>query len=348
MRARPRRVHSRRSTRSPTSYPPAPPPRTRRRARRAEWLWERLRDRASPSERTPIYSGSFHADTERTIPSPARESAWPCGNCDDRARRFDDQHHSYPGLPMLRELLQDRAVAVTTQPAIGQTHPGLQQSWNFTFTMPPRPPSVHARMFLVACLGIVALGALQSTAAPLKQLHSPLSCAFHLLRHSRVGSSSGSGVSCGGRSSSGTLRRFTRMRVHVDERPRMESTSTSSTASCAAASGWRAFQRSSPASAASLLGRVRDGDERHLLHAAPAARASARRRARCALRARRRDARRLARHLAEVRRPRRVAEPRRLVARRELEQRLERARRARRWPRGGRRAGRTARARCAP
>src|SRR6187455_1346023 len=34
-------------------------------------------------------------------------------------------------------------------------------------------------------------------------------------RHSRVGSSSGSGVSCGGRSGSGTLRRFTRMRVQI-------------------------------------------------------------------------------------------------------------------------------------
>ena len=53
---------------------------------------------------------------------------------------------------------------------------------------------------------------------------------------------------------SGTLRRFTRMRVHVDERPRMESTSTSSTARCPAASGCLAFQRSSPASAASLSG----------------------------------------------------------------------------------------------
>src|SRR5262249_52932191 len=48
------------------------------------------------------------------------------------------------------------------------------------------------------------------------------------LRHSRVGSSSGSGVSWDGRSASGTWRRFTRIRVHVDERPLMESTSTSS------------------------------------------------------------------------------------------------------------------------
>ena len=48
--------------------------------------------------------------------------------------------------------------------------------------------------------------------------------------HSRVGSSSGSGVSCTGRSASGTFRKFTRMRVHVDDLPRIESTSTSSTA----------------------------------------------------------------------------------------------------------------------
>ena len=45
----------------------------------------------------------------------------------------------------------------------------------------------------------------------------------------------------------GTCRRFTRTRVHVDERPRIESTSTSSIARCAAASGCRAFQRSRPA-----------------------------------------------------------------------------------------------------
>jgi hypothetical protein len=42
------------------------------------------------------------------------------------------------------------------------------------------------------------------------------------------------------------------MRVQVLERPRMASTSTSSTCSSAAASGWHAFQRSSPASASSL------------------------------------------------------------------------------------------------
>ena len=47
----------------------------------------------------------------------------------------------------------------------------------------------------------------------------------------------GSGVSCGGRISSGTWRRFTRMRVQVDDRPRIESTSTSSTARSSAASG---------------------------------------------------------------------------------------------------------------
>ncbi len=73
-------------------------------------------------------------------------------------------------------------------------------------------------------------------------------------RHSRVGSSSGSGVSCGGRSSSGTWRRLTRMRVHVEDVPRMESTSTSSTARRAATSGCLLFHLSRPASAASLLG----------------------------------------------------------------------------------------------
>ena len=48
--------------------------------------------------------------------------------------------------------------------------------------------------------------------------------------HDPGGSSSGSGVSCGGRSASGTCRRLTRTRVQVDDRPRMESTRTSSTA----------------------------------------------------------------------------------------------------------------------
>ena len=44
------------------------------------------------------------------------------------------------------------------------------------------------------------------------------------------------------------------MRVHVDERPRIESTSTSSTASSFATFGYFAFQRSSPSSAAFLSG----------------------------------------------------------------------------------------------
>src|SRR5204863_1086 len=61
----------------------------------------------------------------------------------------------------------------------------------------------------------------------------------------------GSAGSSAGRSASGTCRRFTRIRVQVEERPRIESTSTSSIARCAAARGWRAFQRSRPASASS-------------------------------------------------------------------------------------------------
>src|SRR5207249_2568588 len=73
-------------------------------------------------------------------------------------------------------------------------------------------------------------------------------------RHSRVGSSSGSGVSCGGRNPSGTFRRFTRMRVQVDDLPRMESISTSSTARSVATSGCLLFHLSRPATAASLSG----------------------------------------------------------------------------------------------
>src|SRR5205809_2656758 len=71
---------------------------------------------------------------------------------------------------------------------------------------------------------------------------------------SRVGSSSGSGVSCGGRNPSGTFRRLTRMRVQVDDLPRMESISTSSTARSVATSGCLLFHLSRPARAASLSG----------------------------------------------------------------------------------------------
>ena len=66
------------------------------------------------------------------------------------------------------------------------------------------------------------------------------------------GAASGSRVSCGGRSSAGTCCRFTRIRVHVWNLPRMASTSTSGGVRCAAASGWRAFHRSNPASASSF------------------------------------------------------------------------------------------------
>ncbi len=47
-------------------------------------------------------------------------------------------------------------------------------------------------------------------------------------RQARVGSSSGSGVSCGGRWSSGTWRRLMRMRYQMEERPRMRSMRMSS------------------------------------------------------------------------------------------------------------------------
>src|SRR5688500_14544610 len=50
------------------------------------------------------------------------------------------------------------------------------------------------------------------------------------------------------------LRRFTLIRVHVDERPRIESTSTSSTAKYFATLRCLCFHLSKPANAASLLG----------------------------------------------------------------------------------------------
>ena len=84
--------------------------------------------------------------------------------------------------------------------------------------------------------------------AQLSQCQVLVSC------QARVGSSSGSGTPCAGRISSGTCRKFTRMRYHTYADPRMRSTSTSSGASSAAASGCCCFQRSSPASAAPLSG----------------------------------------------------------------------------------------------
>ena len=73
-------------------------------------------------------------------------------------------------------------------------------------------------------------------------------------RHSRVGSSSGSGGSGAGRSFSGTLRRFTRIRVQVEDLPRIASTKISSGASSAATAACFSFHRSRPASAACLSG----------------------------------------------------------------------------------------------
>ena len=148
-------------------------------------------------------------------------------------------------------------------------------------------------------------------------------------------SSSGSSVSCAGRSASGTCCRLTRMRVHVRNRPRIASTSTSAGSRCPAAQG------GAPSSA-----RARPA---HRPFRARARSRAADAWARDAVRGcgssappfRRRDARRLARLLAVVRRPRRVAEPLLLLARRQLEQRLERARDARRCRHGDRRRPQT-------
>ena len=116
---------------------------------------------------------------------------------------------------------------------------------------------------------------------------------------------------------SGTCRRFTRMRVQVDDRPRIESTSTSSTARSAGRLGILALP--------SFQTRQRGLLDPESSPPPPAAssRAALRRR----LGARRRHPRRFALHLAKVRRPRRVAEPRGLVFGRQLQQRFERTRR---------------------
>jgi hypothetical protein len=65
------------------------------------------------------------------------------------------------------------------------------------------------------------------------------------------GSLSGSSASCFGHCRAGTCCRFTRTRYQSEQRPRMRSTSTSAGSSCAAAFGWRCFQRSRPASTSS-------------------------------------------------------------------------------------------------
>ena len=79
-------------------------------------------------------------------------------------------------------------------------------------------------------------------------------------RYSRVGSSSGSGVSCLGRIFPGTLTRLTRTRVHVDERPRMRSTSTSSTARCGTIAACFFFQlRQGRAVFSGYISEQRDG-----------------------------------------------------------------------------------------
>ena len=99
----------------------------------------------------------------------------------------------------------------------------------------------------------------------------------------------------------------------------MESTSTSWVSRWAAASGWRAFQRSSPASASSFFAARADLDERLERDAGRPGVGSA-------LAPRRLDARRLAGLLGVVRRPGRVALAFGLLAGRQLQQRLERPR----------------------
>ena len=108
-----------------------------------------------------------------------------------------------------------------------------------------RPDKPPARLPLRPARGHDALRAREG-------LRRRSAAAIAVCQSSVSGSSSGSSASCAGRSASGTCCRLTRMRVHVRKRPRIASTSTSAGSRCAAASGWRAFQRSRPASASSL------------------------------------------------------------------------------------------------
>src|SRR5579875_1324387 len=123
-----------------------------------------------------------------------------------------------------------------------------RKKWRRFFRLDGRPSGCHRAAPL--CNGSAAKRAGRESV----QERAPRPARY--CRHSRVGSSSGSGVSCGGRICSGTWRRFTRMRVQVEDRPRMESTRTSSMASRAAVSGCLCFHRSRPASAASFEGEL--------------------------------------------------------------------------------------------
>ena len=122
------------------------------------------------------------------------------------------------------------------------------------------------------------------------------------------------------------------MRVQVVERPRIASTSTSSTASSAAAFGCRAFQRSRPASASSSCRAFATVMSGWVERRRPVRRLD-RPGGLAALR--RRDARRLAVLLRVVRRPGRVAEPLRFLRGRELEQRRRASRRTSSIPADG-------------
>ena len=109
------------------------------------------------------------------------------------------------------------------------------------------------------------------------------------------------------------------MRVHVDDLPRMESTSTSSTARSVADFGMFPLPPFQTREGRFFVRRVRDHQKRRprpwLLRGGFLRRGAG---------ARRRHARRFALHLAKVWRPGRVAETCRLVFRRELEQLFER------------------------
>ena len=121
---------------------------------------------------------------------------------------------------------------------------------------------------------------------------------------------------CGGRSSTGTFRRFTRIRYQAVNRPRIWSTITSAADKRVAASGCRAFHRPSPSRPrpSSRRARSRSGEPSSCgaRSAPPSSRAPAARRRGPAPSPRLRGlhARRLALRLRVLGRPRRVAEPR--------------------------------------
>ena len=121
-----------------------------------------------PQRSLSIYSVSFHADTGANYSfSGSRIGLANCGNCDDVVLT-----DSTTNTTLYRPALVNAPGNFSKTGSLIAGHnynlsigtdgiPDVQQSWNFTFTIASPAPALGpwARMLLVACLGLVALGA---------------------------------------------------------------------------------------------------------------------------------------------------------------------------------------------